>query len=122
MAGPGRALLVSALPAAMLPAAVLPTAPLPGLLALAVSSCSELGRDTSRARIAASSEIFMPDVAVRTTASALLAAHDASSQNMMQHHGTGCQDMAVARPASEPGVSSRMWPAAASWLKLAPPK
>jgi hypothetical protein len=60
---------VLALTVLLPPPRLLPPAPLPPLRLSppAPPSSAALGWDTSRARIAASSEIFMPDVAVLTT-------------------------------------------------------
>ncbi len=78
--------------------------------AAASASCSGAGRDTSRARIAALSVIFM--AATRTSL----------RQKICGHQGAGSQDMAADRVGRVPGRSSLTSPAAASTPSRVPPR
>lgn len=139
--GPGGGLSGCALPAAAA------TGRLPAWASSAsraAASSASRGCETSRARIALSSEIFIPDIRPVPSCGQLpacsvcgLRAAEASrplkpadrvvpasqrDQKIWQVQGACSNDIAAASRPAAPGVSSRTWPAPASCPKLAPPR
>ena len=83
----------------------------------ASTSCSAWGRDTSLARIAASTVTFMPAIAVLPGPLSAT-----TGQKIAGHQGAGSQESAVESPPSAPARRSAASPAAARAPSLVPPR
>lgn len=117
---PCAGLLVAGLPGADAPRAESVSA---AELAAPVSSAGN-GLETSLARIAASTVIFIPAIGPLPPSVLHPAALRAywCTQNMTGHQGAGSHDIAADSAATVPGRSSITWPAPARAPSLVPPR